>query len=441
MKKVILTLSLLAFVVSAMAQNEVKSIPAAASQLKSAKTAIENPKKNTQPKVWLKYGQALLDAYDAGVGPAWRNANKADLQILLGGEKPLSTEEVSINGQKLTKDSYPIRDLYFNQEGRLVAIEVKSVVEENALEKIFEAVDKTVELDVKKACEKDLVKLLNDTGYRFKDAAIFQYNLGNIEKSSEFFDKTVQAFGKAPLSVIDTMSVYNAGFTANEIGNLEKATANFKKCLELGYYGASGDVFARLGMISLEQKDTVAAKKFYTEGFAKFPQSQLLCVSLINLYVKTGEDSEEIIRLIDKAKANDPSNASLYYVEGNVRKELGQADKAIEAYRKSQEINPKFEWGFIGEGQIYSDRAEAAVKAAAAELDDAKYTKLIEEFEKNYKLCIEPYEKALAITSNPLIKKGLSEQLKAVYYRFSSKDEASKAKYEYYKKLVEDFNK
>ena len=85
----------------------------------------------------------------------------------------------------------------------------------------------------------------------------------------------------------------------------------------------------------------------------KFPQSQGVLIGLINYYINSGENTDRLFELISAAKANEPNNASLYYVEGNVNLQLGRAEDAIAAYEKCSEINPEYEFGYIGIGQYW----------------------------------------------------------------------------------------
>ena len=57
----------------------------------------------------------------------------------------------------------------------------------------------------------------------------------------------------------------------------------------------------------------------------KFPQSQGVLIGLINYYINSGENTDRLFELISAAKSNEPNNASLYYVEGNVNLHLGRA--------------------------------------------------------------------------------------------------------------------
>ena len=69
-------------------------------------------------------------------------------------------------------------------------------------------------------------------------------------------------------------------------------------------------------------------------------------------------------------------------------------------------------------------------------MDDNKYMELVAKFEKDLKACIEPFEKAYALTKDDSIKVSIAEYLKNAYYRFSSTDDAMKAAYDKYSEVV-----
>ena len=188
---------------------------------------------------------------------------------------------------------------------------------------------------------------------------------------------------------------------------------------------------------SLSKLDTTAAgkkamKSVLEEGFSKFPSNQGILIGLINYYITSGEDTDRLFSLLDDAKKNEPGNASLYYVEGNIYLQLGNAEKAKEAYRKCSEINPEYEWGYIGEGMMYYDQAIEIQDKAQSELDDAKYMELVKEFEVVLKNCLAPFEKAFEITKDDMVKMTVAEYLKNANYRFSSQDPSYKEAYDKY---------
>ena len=211
----------------------------------------------------------------------------------------------------------------------------------------------------------------------------------------------------------------------------ERALKFFKRCYDLGYYYEGGEVFARLAEV-----DTLNTKKYLEEGFSKFPQSQSILIGLINYYLKNNEDPETLFGLLDKAKANEPNNASLFYVEGNIRAQLGQIDKAVVAYEECAKINPEYEYGFIGEGTMFYNRAIELQTKAQEEIDDAKYMALVKEFEESLKSCIAPFEKAFEITKDANIKAGIASYLKNAFYRFREESAENQTKYEKYSEIA-----
>ena len=184
------------------------------------------------------------------------------------------------------------------------------------------------------------------------------------------------------------------------------------------------------------QKEREVSRDILEQGFAKFPQSQSILIGLINYYIASGQEPTRLFELIDLAKKNEPNNASLYYVEGNIYKQLGQIEKAAEAYGKCAEINPEYEFGFVGAGLLYYDEAVKAYDAAAKEYDDAKYAVLAAQCEQLLHDAIEPFEKAFNLTKDEGLKVSIAEYLKSIYYRFYSKGAEYEAGYNKYNDIV-----
>ena len=152
--------------------------------------------------------------------------------------------------------------------------------------------------------------------------------------------------------------------------------------------------------------------------------------------MESGQNTDRLFSLINEAKKNEPDNASLYYVEGNIYKELGQNDKAVESYYKCAEINPAYEYGYIGAGILYYNQAIEIQEKAANEFDDKKYNALVEEFETALMNALDPFEKAYNVARDNEIKVNVAEYLKNIYYRFSSKDAKYEEGYKKYNEIV-----
>jgi len=424
MKKILIALALVASMQVANAQVKPE---AALKAVESALATSQNAKKATKASTWMNLGKAYLGAYDAPSAGAWIGATKQELALLLGKESPSSTENVVLNGEQMVKEVYEGRNYYFNGNGQLALIETTKPVVADALPKALEAYKKAAELGAKSA---DVATALEGISTRYNAEAYNAYTLGDMANASTLFEKAADAMATSPLSKVDTNSLYNAGFTAQAAKDFPRATEMFKKCLANNYYATDGEIYARLADV-----DTLNAKQYLHEGFEKFPQSQPILIGLINNSIKN-KDTQSLFALIDKAKANDPKNASLYYVEGNAYNELGDTDKAVAAYEKCIEINPNYEFGYIGEGIMFYNKAIEDQTKAQEEMDDTKYNELVTKFENDLKACIDPFEKAYNVTKDDSIKVNIAEYLKNAYFRFRDQDPKYQAAYDKYSEIV-----
>ena len=436
MKKIAIVLALIASLQVAGAQT--KSLPAAKSAVEAATAAAANPKKATKVATWLKLGQACMEAYDAPQGAAWVGASKQDLQLIMGNTKPTSVEDVTLEGQSFLKEVYPNCNYYF-RDGVLNMIEVTNPAVPDALDKALEAYKKAYEVDAKHSKTNDIANALKSIGQKYVEQAYNAYTFGDFAKSSSLFEKAAIATSTKPCAAVDTNAIYNTGLTAWIAKDYDRAKTFFTKCIdEYKYEGTDGDVYAKLADIYEKAGDKDAMKAILERGFTNHPQSQGILIGLINYYISNQEDTGRLFDLIDQAKKNEPNNASLYYVEGNINKELGKIDEAIAAYEKCSEINPNYEYGYIGEGILFYNQAIDLQEKASNEMDDAKYMVLAEQFEKSLKNCIAPFEKAFNITKDNSLKVNIAEYLKNACYRFASEDETYKTAYEKYAKIVAD---
>ena len=436
MKKILIVLALLASFQVADAQ----SVAAAKKAVESAEAAAQNAKKATKAATWIKLGQSYLDAFNAPAGNVWVGAGEAELKLAMGGEKPTATEEVVLNGEKYVKQIYANKNLYFNGNGQVEIIEVTKPVVDNALGKARDAFKKAYELDSSAKAAKEINAGLKTLVEKYNQEAYTAYSMGDIEKASKLFEDAFNASVQKPSETIDTSALYNAGFTAWSSKDYSKAKNLFDKCISYNYYADNGEVYAKLANC-VENLDTTAAgkaavKDYLEKGFTKFPQSQSLLIGLINYYVNSGEDTDRLFTLIDDAKKNEPDNPSLYYVEGNIRAQLGQYDEAVAAYEKCAQIDPKYVFGFVGEGLMYYNQALDLQEKAQNELDDAKYAVLFTQFETALKNCIEPFEKVFNTTTDENIKTSVAEYLKNACYRFIDTDPKYKEAYEKYSSLL-----
>ena len=434
MKRILIALAVILSLQVADAQ--VKSPEAVKKAVEGAEAAAQNPKKNIKPATWIKLAESYMEAYNNPAGAAWVGASKQELQLILAGEQPLSVEVVELNGVPYTKESFATRDYYYNQNGVLEIIKVTKPIYENALAEAVKAYAKANEVDLKQSKTKDINAGLESISRKYLDEGMTSYMLGDLAGASVCFENAVNASATAPLSKVDTTSLYNAGFTAWMVQDYERAKGFFESCIENGYYHEDGDAFAKLadtyGKLGDKEKMVAVLEK----GFGLYPQSQSILIGLINYYMTSGENTDRLFTLIDEAKKNEPNNASLYYVEGNIYKELKNVEKAVESYYKCAEINPEYEFGYIGAGILYYELAIELQEKASNEYDDKKYNELVGQLEQALKNALDPFEKAYAVSKDDQLKVSVAEYLKNIYYRFYSNGPEYEAGYKKYDEVV-----
>ena len=434
MKRILIALAVLLSVQVADAQT--KTPEAAKKAVESAEAAAANPKKAAKLATWTKLASAYMDAYSAPAGAAWLGASKQELQILMGNQKPISTENVVVAGDQLVKEVYADKEFYYNVNGQLAIINVTKPVVEDVLAKAAEAYKKAGELDTKGSKSKDIMAGLANVASKYIDDGMNCYQFGDLAKASQLFEKAANVSAIAPLSKVDTTALYNAAYTAWAGKDYERAKNFFEKCLAANYYYDGGEVFAKLGDVYTNLGDAKKGAETLEQGFVKFPQSQSILIGLINYYMTSGEDTDRLFTLIDEAKKNEPNNASLYYVEGNIYKELKNVEKAVESYYKCAEINPEYEFGYIGAGILYYELAIELQEKASNEYDDKKYNELVGQLEQALKNALDPFEKAYAVSKDDQLKVSVAEYLKNIYYRFYSNGPEYEAGYKKYDEVV-----
>lgn len=419
------------------ADAQVKTPADAKKAVESAAAATENPKKALKPATWIKLADAYMDAFTAPMGNGWVGANKQELAFIMGNDKPTSTQNVTLAGEPYIKETYKTMNYYFNANNQLAIIEVTAPVYEDALDMALNAYLEAAKVDAKGSKTKDIDAGIKGISAKYVEQGMNEYMFGDLKSASECFEKAVIASEAAPVPVIDTMAVYNAGFTAWMSKDYQRAEPFFKRCLELDY-AEDGEVYAKLADIYNNLEDKEEAKKVLENGFSAYPQNQSIIIGLINYYIESGDQPDELFSLLDVAKKNEPNNASLYYVEGDIHNKLGHKEEAIKSYLKSNEIDPNYEFGFIGIGILYYNEALELQDKAANEFDDAKYMALIEEFESALMNAIEPFEKAFSLTKDNQIKVSIAEYLKNIYYRFREKGPQYEEGYNKYSTIVEN---
>ena len=429
MKKLLIALMLFAGVQLAA---QTKDVADALKAFERAKSSADNAKKATNPKTWTDLAAAYAQVYDAPIKSIWLGASQMEIKVLLKDQRIEKSEEVEINGTVYLADFYTDKVLYYSQAGELAAWKVtKQYLDEPLLENSLDALNKAIEADTKQRSTADVKTQLEALKSRYFNEAMSAYALGSFKEASVDFEKAANIGAHKLIGQIDTALIYYAGMTAFMAQDHDRAIEFFNKALE-HEYDAAGDAYSYLAESYKAKSDVAMAKEVLNRGFKKYPSTQSILVSLINTYLESNDDPNKILELIHQAQKNEPNNATLHYAEGNVWKNLGELDKAIESYKNSVKIDENYYFGFFAIGAAYYDNAVELQAKAADEMDDAKYEAMVKELEANLEAAIEPFEKCFDATQDAEIKAVVAEYLKNIYFRFREKSAEYMAGYEKY---------
>ena len=432
MKRIFLALALVASLQVANAQ--IKSDADIQKAIDKAEATANDAKKGAKPASWMKLAQAYMTAYTNPTANIPTGIDKQSF-ALMAGEKPVSVETVTIDGQPYEKQVLSRANVYFAPNGMLAFMEVtKPSVAGDPLEKAVGAYAKAFSLGAK---EKDVDQALQTITGNYYNDAIAAYSLGDMGKASRLFERAAETSLTAPCSRVDTNAVYNTAFTAAHTRDYTRAKRYYGKCLDLGY-SSKGDVYASLSNCALAEKDTTAAKQYLADGLKLYPDNSNILTSLINLYIQMKEDPKKIVSLLDEAKEQMPDNPSLYYVEGNILAGIKDFDGALAAYRKASEINPDYEWGYYGEGTLWTNRQSQLIEEANELPVNAykEYDAKIAESVQCLHSAIDPFEACFAKTSDPAVKEVAASFLKQIYFLLRNENPDYQAAYEKYNAFV-----
>ena len=399
------------------------------------KAVAASQKKADKAATWTALSDAYVKAYDAPAQNLLAGSPMSDVNVFLKGQKATGiSTKTGAEGTEYEVVSYDNKDLYF-RDGILDFWVVTKPVVPDALEKAYDALEKAYSLDPKAATNKAYAEKANTIHENMYNEAVNTYLAGKAAEASTLFEKAAGFSAGKILNSFDSLSVYNSALMAATSGNAEKAIAKYKECMAKGFYN-DGNVYSNLAELYKAAGDEDLAMKTLEEGFAKFPNSQAILVGLINHYLTTNSEPDKLFTLLHNAQANDPTNASLFYVEGDAYKKLGDYDKALELFDKASSVDPKYIYGVLNKAILYYDRAVEVQEKASLEMDDAKYAKLVDELNGYLEKAIEPFEKAFAMTDDNDIKTAVADYLKNIYYRFRDKADSYKEAYEKYNNFL-----
>ena len=431
MKRILIALAVLLSVQVADAQMT-KSPEAAKKAVEAAKVAAENPKKATKVATWLKLASTYMDAYNAPTGNLFLNTPRMQLEQMMALKKPIAAEQVEVDGTPYIKEDHGDKYLYFDGEGVLRIIEVTKPVYEDALAGALEAYAKAAEVDVKATKAKEILGGIELVGAKYFEDGMNKYSFGDMAAAAELVGKAADAVQTAPLSKVDNTYTYYAGYIYMQCGNYEQAKKYFEKCVEVGYYAEGGNLFPAFADVYFKLGDEDAGVKTLQQGFELFPENANVLVGLINYYLPKEGGESDLLSLIEQAKKAMPDNASIYRVEGDIHKRIGDFEKAEAAYRQSIAMVPEAPEAYISLGGFYIDRGNEFFNKGQETFEQKEYEALMEQYDNMLIASLEPLEKAYSLMAEGDFKREIANTIKSVCFVLRNKEAKYQEMYDLY---------
>ncbi|MDR7132508.1 tetratricopeptide (TPR) repeat protein [Algoriphagus sp. 4150] len=225
------------------------------------------------------------------------------------------------------------------------------------------------------------------------DKAIDRYNDEDLEMAYEFFDLA------GAIDLTDTTVHYNAGFIANDLGKFDEAKKHFGYLLDIEEYNKLTVYYLMIQILSGEDKNPEAAYDIIMQGRKDYPEDKVLAEYEIQLLLQLNK-MDEAMASIQEALKNDPNNAGILLRSGYLKEQAGDAEGALEDYKKSVEVDPEFYDGNYYAGALLLDKSLKILNELNGLSDDeweAKSKSMGDEANSYYKEAVVYFEKALEI--------------------------------------------
>jgi tetratricopeptide (TPR) repeat protein len=302
------------------------------------------------------------------------------------------------------------------------------------LAEAFVAYQKAMELDPKGTVKKKIL-----TGSIYNTLAVDLYNQGSARFEAKDYTGALKSFqtqiqiteGELYVGAVDTGMYYNAGLAAVNSQKYEDAVKYFQKCAEMKYMGVSP--YFQMSETYLALGDTAKAENVLQGLQGKFPNDKGVTLQLIDLYIKSNKNAEAQ-KYIKVAKADDPTNYSLWYAAGIIYLNESKYDEAIPELTKSIELKGDLYDTQYGLGAAYINKAAEMFKKANDIMDVKQYTAAIDEANAVYAKALPYIEKAHELKPDDTYA---MQNLMELYYRLKAKDPSFGPKYDAIKAKVD----
>lgn len=234
------------------------------------------------------------------------------------------------------------------------------------------------------------------------NGGIQYFNMNKNKEALDFFGTYVDIvknpmFEKEDLLKNDTILPQIAYYASLAAAKLE----DYPSVLKYAPYAQDDKEVGKYAMefISTALKtegDTIKWVESLKKGIEKYPDHSYFFGNLIDYYSNSNK-YDEAMQFADNMLSKAPNNAFYLYVKGYLYHNMKNYDKAIEFYKKTTEVDPKYAEAYSNMGLIYCLEAQDFSAKVTTDVNDPKYKKdqvILKGFYEKAKPC---YEKARAL--------------------------------------------
>jgi len=353
----------------------------------------------------------------------------------------VSKAEMALNGNKLDEAKAEV-DLAFEVDNKgKVTTDAKSWyvrgnvykaiyadttgfsdLDDQALEKAVESYNKAIEIEGKEngtytfMADQAMTNLYNST----IDAGATAYNNGNYEKALEEFKNSLK------VQPSDSLALLYGGSVAQEVENYDAAIDLYSQLIESGK--ASESVYnSVIYLYKVQKEDMEKAMEINTLAMKKFPENKSYVQERIYYLITTGKTAEAEQEIKTEIEHN-PDDPLLHFELGYLYDEADQDDKAAEAYEKAMELDPTYYDAIFNLAVIHYNKGADIIKEfndmpLGSNYNPAAYAKKEKEYldraKPHFQTSLPYFEKAYQLKSDDV---KLVEILGGVYKQLGMND-------------------
>jgi tetratricopeptide (TPR) repeat protein len=403
------------------------------SAIAKSDATIADAKKSAKASTWIKRGETMLDVDTKPTNGLFNGLEESMLKLSYGDAE---IENVTLGSAEYVVYNYEHFKAYV-KDGQVAFYLPTTVVEQDALEKAYEAYDKAYTLDPKSAKKVDAG--MTNIHNRAVEYGSAYYPLAEYKKGADNFRMAYKTSVHPAVTSLptDTMSIFYAGFLGTIAGEYELALQDLNKAIELGYE-SNGDSYYYKYFCLYSTGDRDGALETLKYAIGLYPNNNDIIEGLLQLYSTGNEDPSNLIPMVLNAIEENPTNAGLHLGLANVYDKLGESDNSIASAKRAAELDPSNFFSSYYEGFYTVKKAdnEDSKLRSMTITSSRQYDEVLAAVNAVYSQAVAPLERAYEIDPSQI---ATVELLKNLTFRLRE-DPAMNAKFEKYDALYKSMN-